>query len=208
MRCLAVVGALLCLAPMALASAGPMDEKDLQELATLIAHGVITEVTCAGEPEFDGTKTYTPFLATLAIDDVQKGEAGDTVTLPFSTLDFEPGASLPKCDWAPYYEAGYKGLFYLMSGADTDLYTLVGEGAYVPDADSVGEGLPSCEAVEADAVDSGDVAESTEDANETGPALDAGGEEPRPTGGCGVALRWFYTRARAFVFPRGRTRLC
>ena len=151
-----VVVASFAMCSSATASTGPMDDKDLAELATLIVHGEVTEVVCAGAPEFDGTKTYTPYQATLVIDDVQKGEAADSVTLPFATLDYEPDASLPKCDWAPYYEAGYRGLFYLTTGASTDLYTLVGDGAYVPDADSVGLGLPSCQLPDNDAVDSGD----------------------------------------------------
>ncbi|MDP6942787.1 MAG: hypothetical protein QF464_01445 [Myxococcota bacterium] len=186
MRCLVALVALLSLAPSAMASAGPMDEKDLAELATLIAHGEVTEVVCLAAPEFDGTKTYTPYWATLTIDEVQKGEDLASVTLPFGTLDYAPGAALPKCDWAPYYEAGFKGLFYLTSGADSDLYTLVGEGAYVPDADSVGEGLPSCEAVGADAADSGDVSVSIEDTSEIGPEPDGGNEFNPDTGGEGV----------------------
>ena len=99
--------ALLCLAPSAWASSGPMDEKEMEGLANLIAHGEITEVVCAGEPEFDGLKTYTPYLATLAIDEVQKGEDLTSVTLPFATKVYEPDAALPKCDWEPYYEAGF-----------------------------------------------------------------------------------------------------
>lgn len=173
---------LLSLAPLASAMTAPLSEEQLIEAADLIAHGHISDVLCQGEPVYDGQSTTTAYHAILSIGEVTKPEDSDltSVTLPFATVVWDEDQPPAMCGWTPSYQIGERGLYYLTTGADTELYTLVSWNAFVADAESAGEALPSCEEPEPepDATTSEDVSESTEDTSEVGPEDDAGPNEP------------------------------
>lgn len=168
---------LISLAPLASAMSAPMSEEELTAAADLIAHGHISEVLCQGEPVYDGQSTTTAYHAILTLDAVTKPEDSDltSVTLPFATVVWDEDQPPAMCGWTPSYQLGERGLYYLATGAATELYTLVSWNAFVADDDSAGEELPSCEEPEPepDTTASEDVSESTEDTSEVGPEDDA-----------------------------------
>jgi hypothetical protein len=126
-----------------LASPAPMSEEEMLEAATLVVDGEITEVTCNGEPTQVGGGMTTPYLATLSATEVLKGEAIDDLKLPFALSDWEDGAT-PLCSFEPSFAPGQSGRFYLYHDAQNDLYSLVGEGGFVPDTQSAAQPLPEC----------------------------------------------------------------
>ena len=164
---------LLSLAPLAVAMTAPLSEEELTEAADLIAHGHISDVLCLGEPFYDGQSTTTAYHAILTLDAVFKPEDSDltSVTLPFATVVWDEDQPPAMCGWTPSYLPEERGTYYLTTGVDTELYTLVSWNAFVADDDSAGEALPSCEEPEPepDTTASEDVSESTEDTSEVGP---------------------------------------
>ena len=137
--------AVFCLAgsPVALASPGPMSEEEKFETALVVVDGEITEVVCHGEPAQVGGGVATPYLATLVASEVLKGEASEDLKLPFALTDWDEGAT-PLCSFEPSFSPGQSGRFYLYHDAENDLYSLIGQGGFVPDAQSAAQPLPEC----------------------------------------------------------------
>ena len=179
---LSILAMTLCVAPLVHAMSAPLSEDELTAAASLIVTGHISEVVCQGEPVVDGESTTSLYHATLTIEAVTKpaDSTKTSVTLPFAVVVWENEPPMGSCGWAPSYQVGERGLYYLSTGAATELYTLVHWNAFVPDEDSAGEALPSCEAPEPepDATISEDISESTEDASEVGPMDDAAHDFP------------------------------
>ena len=173
---------LVSLAPLASAMTAPLSEEQLTEAADLIAHGHISDVLCQGEPVYDGQSTTTAYHAILSIGEVFKPEDSDltSVTMPFATVVWDEDQPPAMCGWTPSYLPEERGTYYLTTGVDTGLYTLVSWNAFVPEASSVPGELPSCEEPEPepDTTASEDVSESAEDV-EVGPVEDAGGMFPQ-----------------------------
>jgi hypothetical protein len=88
----------------------------------------------------------TPYLATLTVTETEKGDDTlEEVTLPFAHEVLDDPDSFLSCGWTPHYRAGHSGLYYLVTGADTDHHTLVDSAGFRPDDASSVEDLISCD---------------------------------------------------------------
>ena len=145
-----VCASCLALTPFVWGMSAPMSPEEMVENSSHIVTGEITEVVCAGVPQDGATATVTPFVATLTVSSVEKGEAITTATLPFSTTIYTSEANIPMCaDTGPVYLLGDTGTFHLQHDAIQDVYTLTSSfDGFVADAGSVGEDLPDCSAGE------------------------------------------------------------
>jgi hypothetical protein len=122
-----------------------MTEEEMFEASSLVVRGAITDVSCDGEPTHNGNGMVTPYMATLTVTEVEKGDESMTeVTLPFANVVLDNPDEFLSCGWAPHYRKGHSGLYYLVTGADTDHHTLVDSAGFRPDDDSSPEDLPSC----------------------------------------------------------------
>ena len=149
--------ALSCIASTAFAGI-PMTEEEMIENATLIVRGAITNMACNGESTHNGYATLTPYVATLTITATEKGDdAIDEVTLPFAHTVMDNPDDFLSCGWLPQYREGHSGLFYLVTGFETEHYTLVDSGGFQPDDASNAEELPSCEEPEEEVLTCEDV---------------------------------------------------
>ncbi|MGB0592600.1 MAG: hypothetical protein ACPGU1_23230 [Myxococcota bacterium] len=163
---------LLSLCSVALALPAPMSPEAMSEASSLVVEGEITEVVCQGEPMVEETYTTTPYLAILTINEVLKGEALETVSLPFATTEWSPDAPPASCAGGPSYAVGNIGRFYLLEDAATGQATLVNWNGFEAAAESTSAPLPTCQAPDdADTwgADTTEDVETSEDTEEIGP---------------------------------------
>ena len=68
-----VCASCLVLTPSVWGMSAPMSPEEMVENSSHIVTGEITEVVCAGVPQYGATATVTPFVATLTVSSVEKG---------------------------------------------------------------------------------------------------------------------------------------